>query len=320
MLDRIIDEIKEKSVVIYTIILLSFTCFLLVKFWNLVVLTREALFKSVIILALHWESILFIIVLFITVRYLFKLSNEKSQEEIDRYHKPLEVESKCRRYISAKLIERYGKLNNVYGKILEIVIRNESHSDINYVKGYISLYKDFTRISKIDFEIDNFRKLFSERVFYDFIDHKKLFWDGFDIYVYQIRIGDKIDNNFTIEGNHFIRTHYLELNLEKFYDFRIFGVKTKYNLAWLKKKVREKILYGIQFFYSERRIHFYQKSFLLKLIDIDIISRYLRFLLVIFVLFIILLAIVFLLTDIGKVLLALYEVWKYYFQQIANFI
>ncbi|MBM7853788.1 hypothetical protein JOC37_000153 [Desulfohalotomaculum tongense] len=318
MFDRIIDEIKERNVVIYIIILLIFTCFLMVKFLDLVVLTGKSLFKSIIILFLHWKSMLFIVVLFVIVRYLFKLSDRKSQEEIDKYNKPLEVESKGREYISVKLIERHEKLNNVDGRVLDIVIKNESDNDINYIKGYISLYKRLTRVSKIDFEINNLRELFSERVFYDFIDHEKLFWDGFDIYVYQIQVGDKIDNNFTIEGNHFIRTYFFELNLGEFYDFKIFGIRTRYNLIWLKKKVRREILPRIRFFYSKQTVYFCRRPFLLELMNA--VSRYLRLLLVISVLFIIILAAIFVLIDIGKALISLFVVWKHYFQQIVNFI
>lgn len=318
MIDRIIDEIKTKSTYIYITILLVFVYYLVVKFWGLVALTGETMYQSIIALVPHLGSILMAVILLATIMYFLKLSDKKSKERIDEYDKPLKVESEGKGYISAKLIERYGKLNNTEGEILEVIIKNESDKDIDYIKGYVVLYKQFTRISKIPFEFDNLREVYSERIFYNFVDHKKLFWDGFDIYVSEIQFNEKTERNFAIRGNHFVRTHYFVLNLNKFYDFKILGIRTRYNLVWLKEKIKKEILVRVRHFCSKRVIYFHRRLFFLELRDR--ILRYLRVILVVLVLLIILLAIVLLLIDIIKALGILFVIWKEYFRQIVNLI
>jgi hypothetical protein len=233
------------------------------------------------------------VIILITIRYFFKLSDEKSQERIDIYSEPLIIKSEGKKYISVNLIERYGELNNIYGKILEVIIKNEVDKDIDYIKGYISLYERHTRISKIYFEFDNLRKAFSEKIFYNFITHEMKFWDRFDVYIYEVQIEDKIDKNFRIEGNYFIKTYFPELNPNKFYDFRIFGIKTKYNLTWFKEKFREKILFRI---------------------------RYLHFPLIMLIIFVTSLFMLLILIDTSKAIINLYNIWRDCFKQIVNVI
>lgn len=79
---KIIDEIKNKSPSIHRIIISILICFLIVKFWNLVVLIGETLLKSIISLLPHMVSVLVIIIILITIKYFFKLSDEKSQKRI----------------------------------------------------------------------------------------------------------------------------------------------------------------------------------------------------------------------------------------------
>ncbi len=318
MFDKIIDEIKARNGTLYTGILIIAGCFLIAKFGDKVILIKEALFQSIILFLPHMGSIIFVVVLLVIKKYLFKLSDKKSQEKIDQYNKPLIAESKDNKYFSVKLIEKYEKLDKEYGNTLQIIIKNKSVNRIEYLKGYISLYKNLIKISQVDFEINHMDKYSGEKVYYDFIDHNKLFWDGFDIYVSKIKSKDKVEEDLFYEGNHFIRTHYFLLNIDSFYDYKICGIRSKYNLIWLKEKFRRIIVARIRHSCSRHIIHFRRIPFIQSLKEG--FFRLIRISLVIIGTLIVLIGIFLVLFDLGNMFIDLFHLWKEYFIKIADMV
>lgn len=310
MLDKIMDEIKTRNEKLYIFILMIMLILLIAKFWDRVILINEILFKSMAIVLNHIVSSIFVIILIVFKIYIFKLSDEKSQEKIDAYNNSLIEESKNNGYFSVKLIERYEKLNKDYGNTLQIIINNNSDERIEYLKGYISLYKNFIKISQVNFEINHIDRNYGEKVYYDFIDHNKLFWDGFDIYVSKIKIRDKVEEGLFYKGTRFTRTHYLILNLNRFYDYKICGIRTKYNLIWLKENFRRNVLYRIRYFCSHNIIYL-KKIPLIEYLKRSIF-RLIRISLVITSVFTIFIGILLALLDVGDFCIDLFNLWKNY--------
>jgi hypothetical protein len=98
------------------------------------------------------------------------------------------------------------------------------------------------------------------------------------------------------------------LNLHRFYDFRFLGVRTKYNMVWLKDKIKCKIFPSVKFFYS--------KTIELK----DGLIRFARFSLIILGVLLVLSLVIFTVTDIVKMFISICTIWKSYFQQISRLI
>ncbi|WP_147289878.1 hypothetical protein [Anaerosacchariphilus polymeriproducens] len=240
------------------------------------------------------------------IRYLLRLGDKKAQEEIERYHKPFNLESIEKKYISGLLTEWRGKLDEKYGKILEILIINECDMDIRYIKGYIALYEGVTKISKIDFEINNLTKSYKERIFYELMDDRISLWDGFDIYISEIKFNEVEEKDIKIKGNRKIRTHFFVLNLDKFYDFKFLGIRTTHNLIWIKKKFKMIIIDRIKFICRRRVFHIGQKPPLKEeLLRCFRIAIFLP--LIIFIVSILPILVVF---DFVKLFIELFEIWK----------
>lgn len=317
MFDKIIDFAKDmKSKAWYYGLIIVSTFYLVTKSWKVVEETYIAIVQSTKMILYHSLSIGFIIAMYIGVMYIFKLSERKSQEKIDWYNKPIELEKNAEKYIYTKLREVERRFNGEYCKTLEILISNPSDIVVNYLRGVVYLCRDNTRIYKINVETYELKKTNFERIFYERIDDKMKNWDSFEVFIEEIRRDDSIEKNIMIRSSLIIRTHYIEWNLSRFYDFTICGIKTKYNLAWLKEKVKISIIPAIKFFYSRRTYYIEKQPLYLELKDLS--KRLLRFTLVIIIFLLILALGILALVDICELIRDIYIIWQEYFQQITK--
>lgn len=317
MFDKIIDFAKDmKNKVLYYILIIASTFYLLTKSWKGVEETYTSIIKSLKTILYHSLSVGFIIAIFIGVKYLLKLSDKKSRERIEWYNKPIVLETEDKQYVNAKLKERDERFNGEYCKTLDILISNPSDTLIGYLKGVLFICNDKTRIAKVKFETYNLRKSNSERIFYDKVNDQIRNWDSFEIFIEKIKRDDIIEENMMIKSSLILRTYYKELNLSRFYDFSILGIRTNYNLVWLKEKMKLDIIPAIKFFYSKKT--YYRERRPLHLELKDLIKRLLRFSLVVLVFFLILALGILALIDMCEMLQVIYKVWNNYFNHIAK--
>lgn len=313
MFDKIIDFAKDmKNKFLYYVLIIASLFYLLTKSWKVAEETNTAIVKSLKVILHHLLSLGFIMAIIIGIKYLFKLSEKKSRERIECYNKPIVLENKDEKYINVKLIELGERFNGEYCKTLEILISNPSDTLIDYSRGVIYIRNDNKRVDKIKFETYNLKKTNFERIFYDKIDGRIRNWDRFEIFIEKFKKNDIVEENIMITSPLIIRMHGMELNLSKFYDFSILGIRTNYNLAWLKEKMKIDIIPEIKYFYSKKNKQ------LLNLELKDLINRLLRFTLVSLVIFLILALIILALIDIYKMIKVIYTIWNNYFQQITK--
>ncbi|MBV4429548.1 hypothetical protein [Clostridium tyrobutyricum] len=320
MLELIIDFIKDKNKgLTYCILMVALTLYISSKYWKFVQQTYRTIYKILIIFMHHIISIVFIIVILIGIKIIFNLSDKKSKENIDNYYKkPLILDLQYNRYFRIELIERYERLNEKYGDTLKVIIKNIMNSDIDHIKGSIFLYdENKVRVKNIKLETKNLQDSYSDLVFYNLIDMSSRNWKEFDVYIDEFRIGDVIQENFNIQGKKAIRTQFLTLNYLKFYDYKIFGINTKYNLVWIKEKIKYEFLPSISFFYSKKE--YYRDRCPLYIELKDLLKRLIRFLVVIFVTILIVSLIIIALIDVEKMFISIFQILKTYFQKIPNY-
>lgn len=318
MFGRILDYFKQKHSKIHSLILILLAFYLSTKYWNFVNITYKTIIKSLKEISFHSVSLIFIITVFIGIRFLFKYSDNKTKEQNEKYDKPRDFESEKRKHIQVILTETKRDVIKDYKKTLEIVIKNISEQDIDYIKGFVSIYKDKKRIYKIDFETKCLCKYFSERILYDVIDIELRNWNYFDIFIEKVKTIDDINENFIIDGKRIIRTYSQILNYSKFYDYKLFGFRTKYNLVWLKQKFKREVFPSIKFFYAKRSYHFYKRPFYLDLKDF--LFRAFQFALVLLIVITISFLLLLTIVEIIKMISLLYYIWKDYFQQIVKIV
>lgn len=320
MLKYIIDFIKEKNKSIaYWVIFGVIVCYMMVKEWRFVEETYHTVYSLFVILIQHIPSLSFIVMIFIGVKFSLNYSDKKSMEHVnDYYKKGFVVKSMNNRYLGIELRENHEYIDGQYGRTLQVVIKNITDLTIDYIRGTVFLYNSSKeRIKSIEFETKNLRKSYSDNIFYNLLDSKKMIWSEFDVYIEEYKAGDDIKRDFYIEGRTIIRMFSIALNYFQFYDYKIFGIRTKYNLVWLKNLVKHKLIPAIRFFYSQKVFYNYKRPVYLELIAL--VVRLMQFLLVAFV-FIVILSIIFIaLLDIGKIFISAFDILKIYFQHIVKF-
>ncbi|MFL0194413.1 hypothetical protein ACJDU8_02325 [Clostridium sp. WILCCON 0269] len=320
MLKIIIDIFKDfKIKVFYFIAGIMVILYTLVKYGEVTEKTYKVLISTLHIILLHWVSVIIIVGFIIGVVKILKYSDEKSNERIKKYNKPCVIESHKNNYIDVKLIEKKETMEGKWGETLEILLKNVLDTTINELQGSIHLYIKQKRIKKIDFKIENLRASYVERVFYELISFKERNWDEFDVFIQKIKISEKIEENFFIYGKIMIRTYYMILNFEQFFDYKCIGIRTKYNLVVLKEILRKACSYIMFFSLRKRKVYFNEKHSLYLAFK-DLIWRFVKFLIVIAILFLMFLPILYSGVEIFKVTVSLYYIWKDYFQQIVKVI
>lgn len=320
MLETIIGFIKDKNKnIVYCIFMVLLVFYISEKYWRIVLLTYTYSYSILMLCIKHILSIAFVVMSVVGVKIIFNLSDRKSKENIDEYYeKGTNLVTHHNKYFEINLIEMHESFNKSYGDTLKVIIKNTSNSTIDYIKGTIFLYdRDNERIKNIKFEIKNLRKAYKDRVFYDLLNIEDRFWEKFDAYVDEFKILDEIHQNFNIRGKSIIRSNFLICNYSKFYDHKIFGIRTKYNLAWIKEKVKYEFFPAIKFFYSQKKFYFHKRPVYIELKDL--FKRLIRFLVVIFAFILILSLIFVVILDIGKLIISIIELVKLYFQQFVKY-
>lgn len=243
MINQFVDFIKEKYPKFYLFLLLGISLYLY----------RYQLISIVHIAIDHYISLIFITTILVVMQHAFKYSDIKSNIEIDSYYQPIEVKSNCNYGVSAYLKESFGLVDGNYKRLLQVTISNESNADIKEIKGFFYLYHRYLtrddncftdkRLMKVAFHIDNLYHHCREVIVAQPVEWKIASWNCFDVYVSSIVSGSgEFIRPFRLYSNQINRTYALALNFKKYYDYKLLGIRTKYNLAWLKRYVQEYVI------------------------------------------------------------------------------
>ena len=253
-LKSIIKWLKKKHVIVYFIVFIIIFVVYLNSNKEMVTnvfSTGAELFKIVVS---HILSILIIFISIFGVRKCFKYSDIRSQENIDFLHKPI-PKYITGSYVKIMIIEKNEEFNFERKKLLEISIKNKNNETINYIKGKVFIYDNHKRVMVVNFEVEHLRPSYSEIVFNDVISRQALYWNEANLLIDEIKIGDYCNKNIFVDGFHFFRTYTEILNYDTYYDYKFWGLKTKYNLVFLKEKMRE-FKRMIRFFWKRNTFSF----------------------------------------------------------------
>lgn len=190
-----------------------------------------------IIMVNHLLIIVFAIASFITIKKWFKYSDIKSREKIDFINKPT-INIIKSKYIYIEIIEKLGEINGRV-KVLEINIKNKFSDRLCYLEGKIFLYRNQKRIKVIKFNVEHLDHGYKESIFYNPLKGNEIYWNEADVFIDKIEFQNEFEENIFIKGVQFFRTYTEILNYDKYYDYKLFGIRTKYNLVYLKERIRE---------------------------------------------------------------------------------
>ncbi|MCL1696543.1 hypothetical protein [Lysinibacillus sp. BPa_S21] len=196
----------------------------------------------------NWLYILYAVVFTLANIFVLLYSDKKSQEKIDEYNSQEESH-----IVNVdNLISGHIKISQKYyvGRELLIKLNNISNEKILKMNGFISLYKGQVRVKKLQFDINMLKAGYSECIYQSVNEVEILRFEDFDIYINEMVTENESISEIHKMGPRFARIPFV-LNYDKYYDKKLFGIKTRFNLVWIKEKTRKVYLY-IRFKYSKK--------------------------------------------------------------------
>lgn len=210
----------------------------------------SSLDKILNLILLNWYNLLYVVILAFIFIYLLKTSHKKSEDFLNDYYNKEEILDVAVNKLLTGTIKISRNLR--FDDEIIVSVKNISDERISYINGFISIYKNKIRIKKLPINIKMLDIGYSE-VIYQSVDDFKLFnFDEFDIYIEEVKTKSETLREIYEPGPLFVRTYSLILNREKYIDYRLFGIKTKYNLVWIKQKFEE-VMSRIKFLYKKKR-------------------------------------------------------------------
>ncbi|MEV5038864.1 hypothetical protein MRBLBA21_003765 [Peribacillus frigoritolerans] len=248
---KILKNQKYLTVALIVLIIVNIISF----FSNLEKIT--SLYKIMGIISKNGIYLLYIIILAIIFINILRYSHKKSQpREEDFYNKNTHCEVEIVNSVSGNI-----KISRSYsGYEFQIDIKNISNEDILNVDGFISIYNHKVRIKKFPFEVNILKPGYSESIYHSVNEFALFNFENFDIYINEIKTKSGIKKGIYEVSLKRVNRFYKILNMERFIDYKLFGLKTRYNLVWFKQKSRE-VFSRFQFL-CRKRIYGRQNLFL----------------------------------------------------------
>ncbi|WP_460292812.1 hypothetical protein [Clostridium tertium] len=252
-----LKKLKNKNVLLWSFLLILFLIIYIVLNKDITIKVVNISKELAIIILNHILSIALLVIIFTITKKCFKYSDMKSQEDIDFIYKPRPyyIEHK---YIKIELVDRKEGDRGISRNFLEINIKNNYSEIIKKVKGRIFIYKNRKRVRTINFDVEYLQEGYSEIVFFDFLNIRDINWDEVDLFIEKIELENNYYENLFIKGLNLIRTYTEILNYNKYYDNRILGIRTRYNLIFLKNKIKD-IINMIKFHWNINVYSFTEK-------------------------------------------------------------
>ncbi|MBU5351096.1 hypothetical protein ACN9MH_11670 [Paenibacillus silvae] len=247
---------------LFIVILLNFSI------WKALKTNKEFIIKtSNLLLGSAW-SFVFVTVLIISVLVLMKKSDRESNKYVHEHlFQPSKYETDGN-IVNASFIKAYKNKgsNEIVGSI-KVKINNLSEDKIDLIKGRVFFYKEKTRMKRMDFEIVDLNAGFSELIFFSHVNddiNYLMDWEFFELSIIELKRNQSVVTNKTYRSKTLYKSNYFILNIDKFIDYRILGIRLKYNLAWIKRKLRTKIIPRITFLYKRKTYYLNSKPPCLK--------------------------------------------------------
>jgi hypothetical protein len=214
-----------------------------------------SLYKIMDIIASNWLNLLYLLILVIVFINILRYSHKKSQpREEDFYNENAHYKVEVVNFVGGNIkISRSST-----GYKLQIYIQNISNEDILNVDGFLSISDNKVRIKKIPFEVSILKPGYSESIYQSVNEFELFNFDICDIYINEIKTKSITKKEIYNVGPKRVNRFYKILNMERFIDYKLFGLRTRYNLVWFKKKSREVFRY-IRWLYK-RKVYVYGKG------------------------------------------------------------
>lgn len=308
LLNKIANLVKLKSTRIYVVFMLAALAVFSYNNYSVFIKGFRYLYNLLIELKHHWITFTIIVIAILLIKKVFNISDKKSKIKIDEYHREIVDKTQVIEGLSFKCVENNDKYKNYSKKIYMYAISEDVY--IKHIKGEISFYngnyayeKDIC-LFRLPFEFNNFQKN-SIEILYN--DYKYIDWNYYCVYIIEMDNDNGFFNGLKYRSKGFHRTRFMEYNSHRFYDYKFCGIKTKYNLIWLKERIND-IKSALSFFYSKKRFYFGGKKIPLYDRIFDPPIRILKRILVLIIYLIPILLTFFLVYDLWK---AIYIIIKY---------
>ncbi|NKE04717.1 hypothetical protein [Mesobacillus selenatarsenatis] len=224
---KMLREKKYAVIVLILVVLTSLISFIV----GLDTRVKDILIEIINIIFQYLWYVLYLAILLFTFLSLLKLFHNKAQANLQEYRGKeenyhLDALNTIKVYIKVKHHK------------FEVSILNTGKNMIKSLKGVFSIKENKVRIQKIPFNIQFLPPDQGERIYFEREFENLKNFDGFDIYIENIETKTLEKNNVYKEGHQLYKMHYELLNQEKLEDYTLFGLKTRYNLAWFKNDLK----------------------------------------------------------------------------------
>lgn len=212
-------------------------------------------YKIMDIIASNWLYLLYIIILAIVFINILRYSHKKSRpREEEFYNEDVHYKVEVVNFVGGNIkISRSST-----GYKLQIYIQNISNEDILNVDGFLSITANKVRIKKIPFEVSILKPGYSESIYQSVNEFELFKFDMCDMYINEIKTKNITKKEIYNIGPKRFNIFYKILNMERFIDYKLFGIRTRYNLVWLKDKSR--VAFGYIRWFYKRKVYVFGKG------------------------------------------------------------
>jgi hypothetical protein len=256
-------------------------------------------------------SLLLIIIVLVSILKLLRISDRKSRERIKEHlYSPFDYETEGD-FVNVSVHRYYqDEIKKGILEIIEVKLNNISKEDIELIRGFVYFYKDKTRIKTLNIELYNLRGGFSERILQSDNNDKSnlLDWDSFELFVSELTTKQNQIQNTYFESKLYIKTHYYILNYEKFVDYKFFGIRLNYNMAWIKGVLNTEVAPRIPFL-NKKNINYVDKPRPLIKELVSLLQRFIAFTIKYILLFLVSMLILYAVIDVIRLLVELARLW-----------
>ncbi|MDU1411846.1 MAG: hypothetical protein E6929_03445 [Clostridium sp.] len=249
----VINYIKEKSKILYSI------CSLIVVIYFVIIKSskfKEILNKMKEVLEKNYNklpSLIIFILLMVALIYILKVSDRKSNKKVSEYleSQKIKLNTTGNKEISASISQGYEYVEGKRVEIIRVIIANEANKTIKQLLGRLSFYYENNKLKEIPIILNNLYNGYSATIYNEEISREIYNWNHFDCHIDKMIMSDEERRDVILRSSRLRRTYYFGLNIDRFLDYKIWGINTKYNLVWIKEKLIE-VKSAVRFFTQKK--------------------------------------------------------------------
>lgn len=197
--------------------------------------------------------------LILLMKYSDNQSNRLVKESLDRHYKPFKISTNAVNNVYFTLVDN-DKIENNYYITVQIVNNNEL-SAINKITGTISVYSrdpevSAKRVLYKSFSVQNLKSRTSYRIDAFPVSRDLFNWSYFEIEIIDLSFKDETSfKDIKLQSKRIIKNTAWILNHLSLYDYKLGFIPTKYNLKWLKDKIRS--IKNFIYFLCSRNVYYF---------------------------------------------------------------